>query len=42
MFFSKFLKLDDALLGMISSLSKISASIVYAFAPTETIFYVGK
>ncbi|EFA05964.2 lysosomal proton-coupled steroid conjugate and bile acid symporter SLC46A3 [Tribolium castaneum] len=41
MFFSKFLKVDDAVLGMISSTSKIAASLVYAFAPTSTIFYLG-
>lgn len=41
MFFSKFLKLDDALLGMISSLSKVASCFVYAFAPTPSIFYLG-
>lgn len=41
MFFSKFLKLDDALLGMISSLSKIASSIIYTFAPNPTVFYLG-
>lgn len=42
MFFSKFLKVDDAVLGMISSMSKIAASLLYAFAPSGTIFYIGE
>lgn len=41
LFFSKFLKVDDAILGVISSTSKIASSFVYAFAPTSTIFYLG-
>jgi hypothetical protein len=41
MFFTKFLKVDDAVLGMISSTSKICATVVYAFAPNSTIFYIG-
>ncbi|XP_063905076.1 probable peptidoglycan muropeptide transporter SLC46 [Zophobas morio] len=41
MFFTKFLKVDDAVLGMVSNMSKILASIVYAFAPSSTIFYIG-
>lgn len=41
-FFSKFLKVDDAVLGAISSISKILSGFVYAFAPTPTIFYLGK
>ncbi|GJQ80800.1 hypothetical protein Trydic_g9391 [Trypoxylus dichotomus] len=41
LFFSKFLKVDDAILGVISSASKIASSFVYAFAPTSTIFYLG-
>ncbi|KAF2884245.1 hypothetical protein ILUMI_21937 [Ignelater luminosus] len=40
-FFSKFLKLDDALLGLISSVSKICGCLVYAFAPTSLVFYIG-
>ncbi|KAF2884242.1 hypothetical protein ILUMI_21934, partial [Ignelater luminosus] len=40
-FFSKFLKMDDALLGVISSSSKVLSCFVYAFAPTSTIFYIG-
>ena len=39
--FSKFFKLDDAMLGMISSLSKVASSVIYTFAPTPTIFYLG-
>lgn len=42
MFFSKYLKLDDALLGMISSTSKVASSFVYALAPTPFVFYMGK
>ncbi|RZC42749.1 uncharacterized protein BDFB_004854, partial [Asbolus verrucosus] len=41
MFFTKFLKLDDAVLGMISSTSKICACLVYTFAPTSWVFYCG-
>lgn len=33
--------MDDALLGMISSMSKILSCFVYAFAPTPSIFYLG-
>ncbi|KAK9693845.1 Major Facilitator Superfamily [Popillia japonica] len=40
LFFSKHLKLDDAVLGMISTVSKIVGSIVFAFAPNSTIFYL--
>lgn len=40
-FFSKFLKVDDAILGVLSSASKIASSFVYAFAPSSTIFYLG-
>lgn len=42
MFFSKFLKCDDAILGMISCSSKIVSSLLYAFAPSPIIFYAGE
>lgn len=41
MLFSKYLKFDDAMLGMLSSTSKILASLVFAFAPSPTVFYIG-
>lgn len=41
-FFSKFLKLDDTVLGAISSISKILSGFIYAYAPTPTIFYLGE
>ncbi|KAK9693843.1 Major Facilitator Superfamily [Popillia japonica] len=40
LFFSKHLKLDDAVLGMLSSASKIASSFVFAFAPNSTVFYL--
>nr|XP_022908796.1 uncharacterized protein LOC111420114 [Onthophagus taurus] len=40
-FFSKFLKFDDALLGVISSMSKVISAVVYAFAPSPFYFYLG-
>lgn len=40
--FSKYLQWHDSMLGIISTVSKISASFVYAFAPNETIFFIGK
>ncbi|KAF7270826.1 hypothetical protein GWI33_016233 [Rhynchophorus ferrugineus] len=40
-FFSKFLKLDDSILGIISCSSKILASGVYAYATTPLYFYLG-
>ncbi|XP_031327782.1 uncharacterized protein LOC116159026 [Photinus pyralis] len=39
--FSKCLKLDDSLIGIISGSSKALSSLVYAFAPNTTIFYLG-
>jgi len=39
---SHLLKLDDALIGVIACLSKVFAGIVFAFAPSEFYFYVGK
>ncbi|KAK9891131.1 hypothetical protein WA026_013449 [Henosepilachna vigintioctopunctata] len=38
-FFSKKLKLDDALLGVIALTSKVSACILYALAPKGTYFF---
>ncbi|XP_050664163.1 uncharacterized protein LOC126964888 [Leptidea sinapis] len=38
--FSKYLKLDDTILGIISSLSKIAASFAYAFARTDFEIYM--
>ncbi|KAL0840661.1 hypothetical protein ABMA28_015857 [Loxostege sticticalis] len=38
--FSKYLQWHDSMLGIISTVSKISASFVYAFAPNETIFFI--
>ncbi|XP_018334591.1 uncharacterized protein LOC108743517 [Agrilus planipennis] len=40
-FFSRFLKLDDTVLGMISNFSKFLACFVFAFAPNSKIFYLG-
>jgi len=40
-FFSKYLQLDDAMLGLISSVSKICGCVIYAFAPNSMVFYVG-
>ncbi|VVC97198.1 unnamed protein product [Leptidea sinapis] len=38
--FSKYLKLDDTILGIISSLSKIAAAFAYAFARTNFEIYM--
>ncbi|KAL3289020.1 hypothetical protein HHI36_003463 [Cryptolaemus montrouzieri] len=40
-FFSKYLKWDDAILGIIAIISKSSAYLIYAFAPTGMYFYIG-
>ncbi|XP_044746805.1 tetracycline resistance protein, class H-like isoform X1 [Coccinella septempunctata] len=40
-FFSKKLKFDDATLGIIALVSKISACLVYAFVPTGQYFLIG-
>lgn len=40
-FFTKYLKIDDAMLGILSSASKILSSLVYTFAPSPSIFYIG-
>ncbi|XP_050305956.1 uncharacterized protein LOC126743064 [Anthonomus grandis grandis] len=40
-FFSKFLQLDDSILGIISCSTKILASGVYAFAPGPVYYYLG-
>ncbi|XP_014208805.1 solute carrier family 46 member 3-like [Copidosoma floridanum] len=38
--FSHVLKMDDALLGVLSCISKILASFVYAFATTDLLMYI--
>lgn len=40
--FSHKLEIDDALIGVMSCISKILAGIVYAFATTDFMFYMGK
>jgi hypothetical protein len=40
--FSHLLQIDDALIGVISCMSKILAGFVYAFAATPFVFYLGK
>ncbi|CAH0388966.1 unnamed protein product [Bemisia tabaci] len=39
--FSHLLKIDDSLIGVMSCMSKILAGFIYAYAPTETIYYLG-
>lgn len=39
--FSHLMKVDDALIGVISSMSKIISSFVYAFAATPWQLYLG-
>lgn len=40
--FSHLLKIDDALIGVMSCMSKILSSFVYAFAATTWQLYLGK
>lgn len=40
--FSHLLKIDDAIIGIYSSMSKILSSFVYGFATTSIVFYLGK
>lgn len=40
--FSHILQIDDSLIGVMSSMSKILASFVYAFAQTDWQLYMGK
>ncbi|XP_044745359.1 uncharacterized protein LOC123307203 [Coccinella septempunctata] len=40
-FFSKYLELRDATLGIIAMMSKVSACLYYAFAPTGSFFLIG-
>ncbi|XP_076247991.1 putative peptidoglycan muropeptide transporter SLC46 isoform X2 [Calliopsis andreniformis] len=40
--FSHILKIDDAIVGIMSSTSKILAGFVYAFATTDWMIYLGK
>ena len=39
--FSHMLKIDDALIGVMSSMSKILSSFIYAFAVTDWQLYLG-
>ncbi|KAJ3641051.1 hypothetical protein Zmor_027575 [Zophobas morio] len=39
--FSHCLKIDDAIIGIYSSMSKILSSFVYGFAKTSLVFYLG-
>ncbi|KAF5270431.1 hypothetical protein FQR65_LT05619 [Abscondita terminalis] len=39
--FSHFLKIDDAIIGVMSSASKILSSFVYTFATVAWVFYLG-
>ncbi|XP_044262868.1 uncharacterized protein LOC123010223 isoform X2 [Tribolium madens] len=39
--FSHVLKIDDAIIGIYSSMSKILSSFVYGFAKTSLVFYLG-
>ncbi|KAJ8919035.1 hypothetical protein NQ315_016941, partial [Exocentrus adspersus] len=39
--FSHILKIDDAIIGIYSSMSKILSSFVYGFAKTSLVFYLG-
>ncbi|CAG9822653.1 unnamed protein product [Phaedon cochleariae] len=39
--FSHLLKIDDAIIGIYSSMSKILSSFVYGFATTSLVFYLG-
>lgn len=40
--FSHKLQIDDALIGVMSCISKILAGFVYAFATTDFMFYMGE
>nr|XP_022901640.1 proton-coupled folate transporter-like [Onthophagus taurus]XP_022901641.1 proton-coupled folate transporter-like [Onthophagus taurus] len=39
--FSQIMRIDDALIGVISSMSKVLSSFVYTFAKTSLVFYLG-
>ncbi|KAL1452654.1 hypothetical protein WDU94_006861 [Cyamophila willieti] len=39
--FTKWLKVDDTIVGVISVFSKIISGLIYAFANTPSVFYVG-
>ncbi|KAI5698017.1 uncharacterized protein LOC103505010 isoform X2 [Diaphorina citri] len=39
--FTKWLKVEDTIVGVISVLSKIISGLIYAFASTPTVFFVG-
>lgn len=40
--FTKWLKVDDTIVGVISVLSKIISGLIYTFANTPSVFYIGK
>lgn len=40
--FSKYMQLDDTLLGIISCTSKVIAAFMYAFARNDLEIYIGK
>lgn len=39
--FTKWLKVDDTIVGVISVLSKIISGLIYTFANTPSVFYIG-
>ena len=39
--FSKRWKMEDSIIGVFACLSRIAASLVYALAPTRTIYFLG-
>lgn len=41
-FLAKTVKLDDSILGMLAVISKVTGSLIFAFAPSPLIFYIGK
>ncbi|XP_044746842.1 solute carrier family 46 member 3-like [Coccinella septempunctata] len=40
-YFSKYLKMDDAMIGCIAVVGKLLACIIYALAPSAVFFYMG-
>ncbi|KAH9641180.1 hypothetical protein HF086_013037, partial [Spodoptera exigua] len=38
---SKRWNIEDSIIGVIACLSRIAASVVYAMAPTRTIYFLG-
>lgn len=39
--FSKRWRIDDSIIGVIACLSRIAASLVYAIAPSRTVYFLG-